>query len=181
MELPYTAAQAKAAHDDWNAMCGHYSIAAATDSPLEDIRTAGVPLKGWMSPTMISNTLVALKIPLRRFLLKDEGFHDASYILGLNNINSGSILRIQWEGSWMNPGVPIGAQYQRTHYIACKDGTIMDPAFDPAVSLRVEDWLQVVTNDIVPAIKGSTGYHFTHAWIITPSPLSDLLSLLKDS
>lgn len=181
MELPYTTAQAAAAHDQWNAMCGHYSLAAATGHPLEDIRTAGVPLKGWMNPTMINETLKALKVGYQRFLLKELGYDVPQDLVKLPQINHGAILRIQWEGSWMNPGVPAGARYQRTHYIAIKDGTIMDPAFDPAISLRVEDWLQVVTNDIVPQIKGATGYHFTHVWIITPSPLSDLLTLLKDS
>lgn len=164
MTLPYTPAQATAAHDDWNAMCGHFSIAAATARPLEDIRTAGVPLKGWMNPTMIKQTLQALGIKHDQHHLEDiEG---PAEILAL--ADQGAILRIQWEGSWLNPGVPKGAAYQRTHYIAVKDGTVMDPAFDPSICLRTQDWLQVVTNDIVPQIKGATGYHFTHAWTITP-------------
>lgn len=180
MELPYTPAEATAAHDDWNAMCGHYSIAAATGRTLEDIRTAGVPLKGWMNPTMISQTLAALIVPAERFLLKELGYDVPQDLVKLPQFRQGTILRVQWEGSWMNPGVPAGARYQRTHYIAIKDGRIMDPAMGPNIHLPVDLWLQEIPK-VVRQIKGATGYHFTHAWIITPSPLSDLLTLLKDS
>ncbi|MBN8422887.1 MAG: hypothetical protein J0L73_28520 [Verrucomicrobia bacterium] len=168
MILPYTPAQAEAAHNDWKARCGHFSIAAASGCPLEEIRTAGVPLKGWMNPTMISQTLTALKFHFDRFLLKERGYDSPEQILALDNINQGSVLRVQWEGSWMDAGVPAGARYSRTHYIACKGHTIMDPAFDPKFPVRVQDWLQIAPTQIVPLIKGATGYHFTHAWVITP-------------
>jgi len=168
MTLPYTPAEAEAAHDQWNAMCGHFSISAATGRPLEDIRTAGVPLKGWMNPSMIRDTLAALQVPFDRWQFMGTSHKNPEAILKANNIKGGVILRIQWEGSWMNPGVPAGARYSRTHYIAIKDGTIMDPIFDPSISLRIEDWLQAVPSNIVPKIKGATGYHFTHAWTINP-------------
>lgn len=178
MTLPYTAAQATAAHDQWNAMCGHYSIAAATGRPLEDIRTAGVPLKGWMNPTMISQTLRALGVSYMKSSFAGMGDYTTPesaresseamlHLVGSDDTQK-AILRIQWEGSWLNPGVPKGAAYQRTHYIAIKAGRIMDPAFDPAISLRVGDWMHMVTTNILPQIKGATGYHFTHAWLITP-------------
>lgn len=164
MTLPYTAAQATTAHDDWNAMCGHFSLAAATGLPLEDIRTAGVPLKGWMNPTMITQTLRNLHIPHDQHHLK--AIQGPAEILHL--VDHGAILRIQWEGSWMNPGVPKGAQYQRTHYIACKSGHIMDPLIDPTDLLTVPDWLEIVPTQVIPQIRKATGYHFTHAWTITP-------------
>lgn len=177
MELPYTTAQAAAAHDQWNAMCGHYSIAAATGRPLEDIRTAGVPLKGWMNPSMISQTLRALgvsymKVPfagIGDYTTPESARESSDAMLHLVGSDPGqsAILRIQWEGSWMNPGVPKGAQYQRTHYIALKDGRIMDPAMGPNIHMPVALWLQEIPK-VVAQIKNATGYHFTHAWTITP-------------
>lgn len=165
MILPYTTAEAESAHDQWNAMCGHFSIAAATGRPLEDIRTAGVPLKGWMNPTMIRETLESLHVPFDRWQFMGTSHKNPEAILETDNLKGGAILRIQWEGSWMNPGVPKGAQYQRTHYIACKAGRIMDPAMGPNIHMPVGLWLQEVPK-VVSQIKGATSYHFTHAWTI---------------
>lgn len=159
MTLPYTPAQADAAHAQWHAMCGHFAIAAATGRPLDDIRTAGVPLKGWMNPTMVTQTLDALQV--RHELCPLVGIDPET---ALSLVDHGAILRIQWAGRWLNPGVPKGAAYQRTHYIALKNGTIMDPMYEPNVWLPVKNWLPIIQNHLVPQIKNATGYHFTHAW-----------------
>lgn len=167
MKLPYTMAEADHAHDAWNFMCGHFSIAAATGCALDQIHTCGVAIKtgGWMNPTMISETLRALPVSYNKVpvtITPEEEFKL------LEHLKTAAILRIQWEGTWLNPGVPAGAAYQRTHYIAYKDGHIMDPALGPNIHMPVKLWLEQGITQVLPQIKKATGYHFTHAWTILP-------------
>lgn len=168
MSLPYTVDEANHAHDTWNAMCGHFSIAVATGFTLEEIRTCGIPINpgGWMNPTMISATLRSLSVSHHKVPVTQTPEEEFKL---LEHLKLAAVLRIQWEGSWLNPGVPVGAAYQRTHYIAYKDGTVMDPMFDPGICIRWQDWLQIVRDELVPQIKKATGYHFTHVWTIIPT------------
>lgn len=165
--LPYTLLESAQAHAEWNAMCGHHSIAAAVGVGLDAIRDAGVPLKGWMSPTMITRTLEALHVQFTQRHLSP-----ARSPANVLSAPSPQILRMQFEGSWMRPGVPVGAQYQRTHYIALfgppeQPALIMDPLLNACGIHAVDDWLaKARTPDYLAesSFKGTTGWHFTHTW-----------------
>jgi len=174
MTLPYTPAEAAAAHEHRNMHCGHFAIAAATGNSLEKIHHCGVPIKGWMNPSMIRATLNALAVSHRPQALGPGHIvntpHSLEGHLHCLDYGAGIIIRLQWEGSWLNPGVPPGAAYARTHYIASKNGCILDPAHDPNQWLSISDWLPIVQTQILPNIKRATGWHFTHAWILEEQP-----------
>ena len=106
------------AGDAWNANCGPMSLAAVLGLPtVEAARPLVQPFRGFMSPT---NMMDALEVA------HDNGLVTASSrifqrppaadpwpVLGL--------VRIQWEGSWLDPGVDKRAAYRQTHWIGARD------------------------------------------------------------
>lgn len=165
MKITYTDTAARMAHVEWKASCGHFSIAAATGVTLDDIRNAGVPLKGWMNPTMVGDTLHSLKIPHDLLLIANQ---PPESFLTSERLQTGAILRVQFEGPWMAPHLPPGARYSRTHYIATDSHTVMDPMITPDISITRSNWLYWMDREGVGQIKNATAYHFTHAWILNP-------------
>lgn len=159
--LPFTAAESSAAHDDWNASCGHHSLAAACGVSLEAVRRAlPVLTRGWMNPTMIGQTLTALR---RGFSLQRQQFGTAPF-----EQRGPCIYRIQFEGSWLNPEVPATVAYRYTHYIAVKDGHVLDTALevDP-LWIPWNTWFPRASAEYPATVKRCTGWHFTHLWLLS--------------
>lgn len=141
--LRYTEAESDLAHEVWLASCGPHSIAAACGLNLDAVRVALPQFKGWMSPTMIGETLRALGRPyILRKGLKTEGLCD-----GIN--------RIQWEGKWLNPGVPARVAYFHTHYVAHRSGWVLCTACLTADWIPVHAWREVLLEKQMP-------FHVTH-------------------
>lgn len=161
--LPYNEVESLVAYHEWQAMCGHHSIAAATGKSLDAVKAACPKLCGWMSPTMVTQTLQALKTPaiFRQTSAMDSQHRNPTFFKPPADVLR--IIRIQWVGSWLNAGVPAAAAYKRTHYIACLQGHIMDTMRDANVLLTYEQWL-ALQHEHVAQIKGATGYYFTHFW-----------------
>ena len=152
--LRYTEADSDRANDEWKATCGPHSIAAACGKTLEDVRAAmlraGVNYRGWMSPTQVTNTLHALGVfPSIQSKLKTMELCD-----GIN--------RVQWEGKWLNPGVPPRVAYFHTHLVAHFSGFVLCTAtvhgWVPA-----DEWRNFHTNVL------KSPFHITHHWTITES------------
>ena len=159
MKLPYTEEESLAAYRGWKAMCGHHSIAAATGRPLEDVRTSGVKLCGWMNPSMISQCLRALKVSYNKVPVTQTTLQ----LFETLKQNQGSaVLRVQFLGPWMKG--PAAAQYRRTHYIATGNDRVMDPALDTNVILDFSTWLAWAHGGYAEVCPGSCGFTFTHAW-----------------
>ncbi len=163
--LPYTPDQSEAARKAWKAACGHHSIAAATGKPLESIRTAGVPLRGWMNPTMIVQTLAALQVRYsqHRAIPGHTGWFEGKRLSDLFGDPHSAVLRVQFEGPWMK-SQNVAAHYRHTHYIAFRDGAVLDPLVDPHSFHWAEEWLSVVTETICESVPKATGWHYTHLW-----------------
>lgn len=85
--LAYTQADSDRAYKEWKASCGPHAIAAACGKTLDEVRATLVNFKGWMSPTMVCNSLGALGMTdiLYQTKLKTDDL--------CNGIN-----RVQWEG-----------------------------------------------------------------------------------
>lgn len=128
--LRFTAADSERAEKEWKATCGPHSLAAACGLTLEAVRPALTNYKGWMSPTQISLALVALgKTHNLRHHLKTAELCD-----GIN--------RIQWEGKWLNPGVPARVAYFHTHWVAHFAGWVLCTACEPAQWITADSWRQ---------------------------------------
>lgn len=147
--LLFTKEESEIANRKWKATCGPHSIAAACGITLEEVRTALTDYKGWMSPTMISQTLLALG---KRYQLR-KGMRTQELCDGIN--------RIQWEGPWLDPGVPARVAYFHTHYVAHFQGMVLCTACLPATWISVEDWRRHHLE-----MEPPTPFHITHHWTI---------------
>lgn len=164
--LPYTAAESAAAHKLWHAACGHHSIAAATGRTLDAVKQACESRGGWMNSGMISGVLRNLKTV--EYTHKPNLPKDPESAINLLRLDGRPIiLRLQFEGSWLNPGTPRGAANQRTHYIAVLGEHIMDTMHGANLLIPISTWLQRQPENIAK-FKRSTGYHFTNSWTIHP-------------
>lgn len=146
--LPYTEDDSDLAHAKWAACCGHHSIAAAFNVPLARVCETFDSKKGWMSPTDIERVLHNLGIRFRSTLrMQTRKLRDG-------------VCRVQFEGRWMNPGVPVGARYPHTHYIGVREAHVLDTAVHPAIWIPQQDWLD--NADLYYVRSDVTGWHITH-------------------
>ncbi len=143
--LRFTARCSQKAFAEWKATCGPHSIAAACGLDLERVRVNLPPYKGWMSPTMVGQTLKALEVgyELRK------GMKTRSLCNGIN--------RIQWEGDWLKPGVPARVAYFHTHWVAHFDGWVLCTACLPAKWIAVDEWTRFHLE-----CEPVTPFHVTH-------------------
>ncbi len=104
-----------------------------------------------MSPTMISKTLLALG---KRYQLR-KGMRTQELCEGIN--------RIQWEGPWLDPGVPARVAYFHTHYVAHFQGMVLCTACLPAEWIPVDSWRRHHLEE-----EPKSPFHITHHWMINP-------------
>lgn len=103
--LRFDGHQASAAGEAWGCNCGPAAIAAACSVELAEMAgyCRSLQWPGYTNPTMGCALLKSLGVRWgkARGLWPGRG-----------------VARIQWMGPWMDPGVPAGARYQRTHWVA---------------------------------------------------------------
>jgi hypothetical protein len=169
----FTAADVDRAHAAWNASCGPAALAAICDLTLDEVRPHfGESFPGYTNPTMMFD---ALRATGRRWswwatIGRDPRPQDWP-LYGL--------ARIQWDGPWMRPGVPIAARYKFTHWVGVSQGTgsrdqhlvdIFDINTISDGSPLEDGWgpLEWWSSEIVPRLtadikRATGGWHVTHA------------------
>jgi hypothetical protein len=168
----FTESEAQRASDEWGANCGPGALAAALDLSLDQVRPhlGDFETKRYTNPSMMFSALRSLEVRWRS--LQCSGDPETSPLT--SGPSPGypvhGLCRVQWEGPWTAPGVPIAARYRKTHWIA----THYSPdhglfVFDiNAVSAggwitewtwrsRLVPWL---LRECVPRASG--GWHLTH-------------------
>jgi hypothetical protein len=150
-ELPpalcFTKDDSDDANGSWGANCGPHSLAASLGLNLAQVRTGLGTFRGWMSPTMIEHALSSL---------------GAEYAVrkGLKTATlCGGVSRIQWEGPWLDKGVPASVAYHHTHWVAHVDGWVLCTVVNPSEWVRISEWGNALR---------SLGYswHVTHHYIL---------------
>lgn len=103
----FTQADSDRAYDEWGCNCGPTAFAAILGLTLDETRpifaAAGFDSKRYTNPTMM---LAALRASGRSYSVT----RDAQW-------PTWGLVRIQWHGPWMDPGVPIRARYRHTHWV----------------------------------------------------------------
>lgn len=107
MTVRFTLEDANRASDEWGANCGPGALAAVTGRTLDEIR----PLMGDFERKRYTNPTLMFECLKRT----------AVNWWAIPSIPTHGLIRVQWEGSWMDPGVPIGARYRRTHWIGIQN------------------------------------------------------------
>ncbi|CAM5576418.1 hypothetical protein MAUB1S_09692 [Mycolicibacterium aubagnense] len=161
------------AYDEWGANCGPGAIAAICGLTLDEVRPhmGDFHVKRYTNPTLMWEVLRSLGV---RFSVKAGQFRDDGWpIYGL--------ARVQWEGPWTEPGVPMRARYRHTHWVgaAQKAGHGIGIFDINAIGngtgwCFLEDWksrlVPWLLEECVPRASG--GWHLTHIVEILPDSLA---------
>jgi hypothetical protein len=174
MKTPFTLDDAERANDEWGANCGPGALAAVMELSLAEIRPriGEFESKHYTNPTLMFESLDRCGAKWKCQTL-GRGF-------GINKIDhltfpKFGLARIQWEGPWMNPGVPVRARYRQTHWVGSKyarDGSVgifdincLGLTVDGTGWTTFEAWAGIVVPYIlehcVPRADGK--WHITHS------------------
>lgn len=115
--LRFTLDDAQRAGDEWGFNCGPGAVAGVCGLSIEELRPhlGDFEKKGYTNPTLMWNILEELGLKFRK-----RGI--ASNVPVLDWPRFG-LARVQWEGPWTAPGVPIRVRYRHTHWV----GAMSDP------------------------------------------------------
>jgi hypothetical protein len=113
--------------------------------------------KGYTNPSMMAEALRSLGIVFRA---------------GDQRLTNYGLVRIQFDGPWMKPGVPVGASYARTHWIGAMALKPAPKATDQTYVFDVNsgwttsgEWEHTTIPQILKLYKGASGKWWpTHRW-----------------
>lgn len=145
--LAFSRADSDAANEAWGANCGPHSLAAALGLTLAQVRPHLGAFRGWMSPTMIARALASLGAPYRL----RQGLRTSTLCPGIS--------RVQWEGPWLDPGVPPAAAYAHTHWVAHVGGWVLCSVVDPSGWVAIADWGNALRRE-------NRRWHITHHYVM---------------
>lgn len=119
----FTADEARAANVEWGANCGPCALAAACVVDLDVVREVMLEFeeRRWTNPTMIEEALhMLVDLPGEeagsrwfRVIMSSAASRGFPHLLPVDGI-----VRVQYEGNWLEPGVPAKAAYKYTHWAA---------------------------------------------------------------
>lgn len=166
ISLPrFDAAAAYAAQEAWGANCGPGALAAILRLTLDEVRplveAVGFVEKRYTNATMMMGALKR----------QDRAWHRIEPqwpVYGL--------ARIQWEGPWTAPGVPMVARLRHTHWVGVGMHGDVRGIFDINAIGNGSGWLDEDSwaNDLVPWLlaevesKADGKWHITHAIEVVP-------------
>lgn len=166
MRPRFTPNDLERAHALWSCNCGPSSVAAICDLTLDEVRPhfdrAGFPGKHYTNPTMMFAVLRSIGVRWESLPLK---------MLGCREWPRWGLCRIQWEGPWTKPGVPMKARYRQTHWIGAAHNDYADVGVwdcnvmgNGAGWCALEDWARFIVPHILESVpRSSGGWHITHA------------------
>ncbi len=163
----FTVADAERAYDEWGCNCGPAALAAICGATLDEVRpimsTAGFEKKRYTNPTMMVEALRAVGRPWQLRQSKPAS---------VSRFPDWGLVRIQWEGPWTEPGVPMRARYRYTHWIGAarrrSDGATgifdINQLANGSGWGALEDWRAVTAPWLAGLYPRATGgWHITHA------------------
>jgi hypothetical protein len=158
-----TEAAMERANAAWGANCGPGALAAMLAMTLDEVRPhlVGFEQKGYTNPTLMLSALKSIGRPWSGGVRSDWPNY--------------GLARVQWEGPWTAPGVPVRARYRFTHLVGVARsisngiGIFDVNALNNASGwVRLADWEAVVVPWILEGIPRASGrWHITHAFELT--------------
>lgn len=167
MRTPFTQEDGERAHKEWGANCGPGALAAIMGMTLDEVRPhlGDFERKGYTNPTLMNFALRSIGRRWRTQVLAGTAGGTST-----DGWPTYGLCRIQWEGPWMDPGVPIRARYRQTHWVGAQRGKRGIGIFDINAMNNGTGWcsLEDWTGTIVPAIlqlypRANGRWHITHA------------------
>lgn len=169
----FTLADAERAHDEWGANCGPGAIAAVAGMTLEELRPhmGDFESKRYTNPTLMWRVLRSLGI---QWNCRGDERRPARVWPEYG------LARVQWEGPWMDPGVPVMARYRRTHWVGSRTNGGEHQIFD-INCMYVGGWVPLLewSDKVVPWLlrecqpKADGRWHVTHSVEVAAGRLLD--------
>jgi hypothetical protein len=159
----FTQQDAERASDEWGCNCGPSAIAAILQLTLDEVRPhmGDFETKRYTNPTLMFETLDRLRVAG-----VCRGWRPGPKLWPAYGL-----VRIQWEGPWTEPGVPMRVRYRHTHWVGAAQANDRIGVFDINAMnngsgwCRVEDWrdtlVPFIIEECVP--RGNGKWHITHA------------------
>lgn len=131
MILPVTISleDANHAHDEWGCNCGPAALAAIMGLTLDQVR----PLMGDFEHKRYTNpTLMFASLDRAGAKWKCQKLGSGFGIDKIDHLSfpKFGVARIQWEGPWTKPSVPIRVRYRHTHWVGAQQGIAGVGIFD---------------------------------------------------
>lgn len=159
IRLPkFTAADQDQAYASWGCNCGPGALAAILEITLDDARALlpGFDAKKYTNPTMMTD---ALKQSGRWWSRRPEPTWPRY-----------GLVRVQWEGPWTRPGVPMRARYRYTHWVGAAHSGDEVGVFDINCIANgtgwaaLDDWTGIIVPHLTSGYPRADGkWHITHA------------------
>lgn len=160
------------AHDEWGANCGPGALAAILNMTLDEIRPhmGDFERKRYTNPTLMFDAL------------KSVGAKWSSLTPGRTVAKPGwpiyGLARIQWEGPWTEPGVPMRARYRYTHWVGVVTKTPDNIGIYDINCMNngsgwcaLEDWVSIMAPHLIAQYPRANGkWHITHSIEVSPAP-----------
>jgi hypothetical protein len=110
----FTLEDADRAHEAWGCNCGPAAVAAIAGLTLDELRPhlGDFEQKRYTNPTLLWQILRNAGIRYQCTLNQMSSEHQ-----GMLAWPQYGLARVQWEGPWTAPGVPIKARYRHTHWV----------------------------------------------------------------
>lgn len=174
-EYPFTADEANNAHDRWGCNCGPTALAAMLGLKPDNVfpHIPKFAERRYTNPSMMQAALRSLGVDY----MEVDDTEDREEPSGRTDLRwpKYGLMRIQWEGPWLNPGVPVAAAYRYTHWVGVVCIEKGDPLFGRFPGRWLFDcncgwsgpnqWVESVVKPITSEIKRATGgWHPTHRW-----------------
>jgi len=166
----FTKQEADRAHDEWGANCGPGALAAILDMTLDEVRPhmGDFERKRYTNPTLMIEALRSIGAKWRTNILGSKFKGAVCTFVGWPRYG---LARIQWEGPWTNPGVPMRVRYRYTHWVGVATRDRDDVGiFDINCMNNGTGWVGVDgwTKTIVPYLTAqypdaSGKWHITHS------------------
>jgi len=163
------------AHEEWGANCGPGALAAIMGMTLDEVRPhmGDFERKHYTNPTLMNDALRSIGRPWRKI-----GAIWPQY----------GLVRVQWEGPWTEPGVPMRARYRYTHWIGATLVNGQVGVFDincidnGSGWVSLGNWETIVVPHLTALYPRASGkWHITHAIEIHPPVKRTVLSFPGDA
>lgn len=159
LPLKFSVEDGDRAFDEWGANCGPGAIAAILGLTLAELRPhlGDFEAKRYTNPTLMWEILKRLDVDWR--LCKPPAW--PTY----------GLVRVQWEGPWTEPGVPMRVRYRHTHWVGCCTAENSIGIFDiNAIGngtgwCALSDWEGILVPWLLKETqpKANGKYHLTHS------------------
>jgi hypothetical protein len=164
--LRFTEEDANEAWEAYGFNCGPAAICAICGMTPEEIRShlGDFELKRYTNPTLMWKILENLNVRIKGIRGLADNVPKLSW-------PRWGLARVQWEGPWTAPGVPIKARYRQTHWIGVNSTNPSDIGIWDVNCLNngngwvsLSNWESIIVPAILKAChpKADGRWHLTH-------------------